>query len=594
MATLNPPILASDIDAKSPVDETLMGAIKSNLERVDDAITAAVSSNPVSFRVNGPLSGIPSGRAKRIDTAHFGLNQTLSYCKLFLDKPGTEGTLECDLRKLYRTESPIKSIDYQFTGSTQAIAMSVTASTRSVTRATPTVSTQSISYWKAALNIQSVVQQVTTGYWQINLDQAPDANYEADDYILIAGTTNWNGTYQIVRVNDYGSRSLTVYRASGGVAQTSAAGTIQLRAYSFNYVNPVSTEFAAGELVTMTGHTNAVSNGFFYIHAINSGGNNIVTKKATDSAKISGGVTQAGIAGTAVCHRMKYNLAAPASTAEFIPGEYMQAISHTYAELNMSYSAASATLKVVAVNDGGNNVKAYTSRTDNAAGPREQATVAGTIGACHWVYSLSTSPAGKVSVGDTVIMTGHTLSGSDGTYTVREVSRGGLNNIVVYSWTTYTQAGVAGAVKTLNKVVSFQTDQSSLYQVGDHVEIEGATSAYNNLGLTSNLGHLIKQINYGGGANYNIVIEFDTTSTQTVPFGWVALTSRSVFSTRPKVSVIPSVSSALKGALGQGNVRQETTSAVFNSNAQIETGSIIGLYVLSVPTGADTFSLLVR
>lgn len=570
---LTPQILATDVDALSPLDEYLMTAVRSNLDRIDGNITSGALSPVIQFKLNGPLDMIPNGKARRVDTAYITNSQAFASCALFLDEPGTSGTLEVDLRKITTPNIPITAITPQFSAATQSVARAGSAlATQSITRTTSQISTQSITQFKASLNVQSIIG-LGSNLWQINLNSAPDSDWVVGDTVTIASATSAgnNGSFTIVRVNDYGSSSVVVSNASG-VEQTAAAGTCTLRAYAYNFVNPVNSEFVAGESVLFASHSTAGNNGTFTVYATNSGGNNLVVKNAS-------GATQGSAAGTADVLRFSYNLLSAATAADYVIGDTLLAASHTSGGNNGNF-------RITGVNKSGNNVQVY-----NPSGAT-QGSVAGNINSNQWVYTFLTDPSADVSVGDDLYFSGHTSSVNDGQYTVRQVKRTALNNVCVFNASGAAQAGVAGTAAHTRKLVKFATNQSTKFEVNASlVEIEGVPSSFYLTPLSSDLGHRVLQVNRGGGANYNIVIKVDgDCPAQNAPAGWISVESRSIFSVTPKIAVTPNASRTL----GQTEARSQTTDGVFVSGFSLTTGEKIGLYILSVPTGADSCALQVR
>ncbi|NBW80084.1 MAG: hypothetical protein EBR27_13950, partial [Betaproteobacteria bacterium] len=126
-----------------------------------------------------------------------------------------------------------------------------------------------------------------------------------------------------MEVNQSGFASVVISNPSG-VAQTGAAGTAQLQLMSYNFTNPVSTEFVAGEQAVFASHTSANNNGTLTIYKINQSGNNIWVKK-------SNGVTQGAAAGTASVGRWVFVYSSAPATPDFTVGESAKMASHTNA-----------------------------------------------------------------------------------------------------------------------------------------------------------------------------------------------------------------------------------------------------------------------
>lgn len=587
--TLNPEILSTDVDALSPIDETLMGAVRENLIRIDSSLYGAGSAfTPViQFKVNGLLEAIPNGRLKRADTAFITSEQALAAAQLWLDVPGTSGTLEVDLRKVTTPKMPILAIEPIFQAAITTFAHPAALNTQSVTRTTAQVGTQSITELKPALNVLSIVG-LGANLWQYNLSAAPDADWVVGDTVTFTSCTAAanNGSFQIVRVNDYGSSSVIISNASG-VAQNSAAGSALLRAYKYNLVNPASSEFVAGESALFSGHTTAANNGTLLIYAVNSGGNNLVVKNPS-------GATQANAVGTVDVLRFSYALASAAPASDFVVGDSLSAASHTS-------SANNGIFKITAVNNAGNNVQVY-----NTAGV-VQGSAAGNVGASIAIIGLNSNPTGQLSTGDVVrvpdldLTTSPYNSISETTvnilenvyrssgFTVREINRGGTNNVVVASGRLAPVAVVAGTLLTQKKKVVFALDPSGVLSTDSWVEIEGTPSGFYTTPEVSDLGHQVLEVNRGGGANYNVVIEVEGNApSQSSPAGWVSVESRSVFTTTPKITI-----SDATRTLGQGQAQVQTNPAVLDSTL-IPAGTRLALYILSVPAGAENMALQVR
>ena len=170
-----------------------------------------------SFKLNGPLDMLPNGKARRVDSCYISSAQAFSACEVFLDDPGTTGTLEVDVRRITTPKIPITGITPIFSASTQSIARAGSSlSTQSITRTTAQISTQSITQWKSSINVQSIIA-LGSNLWQYNLSSAPDSDWVVGDTVTFASCTTAanNGSFTIVRVNDYGSTSVVVTNASG-------------------------------------------------------------------------------------------------------------------------------------------------------------------------------------------------------------------------------------------------------------------------------------------------------------------------------------------------------------------------------------------
>lgn len=570
---LNPNILTTDVDALSPIDEYLMTAVRSNLERLDSQLTGAdsVLSPIVQFKLNGPLDALANGRAKRIDTAFITGEQSLGGCQLTLDVPGTSGTLEVDLREITTPRIPITGIEPIFQTTIDSITRAGTAySTQSITRTTTQLATQSVSYFREALDVVSIIA-LGSNLWQYNLSEAPDEHWQVGDSVTFASCTTAanNGTFEIVRVNDYGSASVIVTNASG-VEQVSQAGTATLQAYSYNFTNPVDEEFVAGENCTMAGHANAANNGSKLIYAVNLGGNNIVTKGT--------GVEQSAVGGTADVLRFSYNFSIPAPEADYQVGDTLLAASHSSAANNGNF-------RITGVNRGGNNLQVY-----NPSGVI-QGGIAGNVNSNQWIIAIPVDPSEDYSVGEKVVISGATNAANNGQFEVRQVNRSLTNNLTVFNAGGVAQAGAAGVVKHTKKKVKFATDQSDKFTTESLIEIEGAPSSFYSTPNYFDIGHRVLEINRGGGANYNVVIEVEGDApSQNAQAGWVSVESRSVFETTPKIVITPDA----ERTLGQAAVSVQTVPGVYAEELSLAAGTRLSFYVLSSPVGAETVGLQVR
>lgn len=553
------PIAPSQTDAKSPIDQQLMDAIRLDLDYLDTQIGGGGGGGYVNFRVNGPLWQIKPllsiGYGKKMDGAIVVSASTFSRCRMSLIKGGTSGALEADVLRHIAVNHPITRITAQYQGATQSIGRLGTAlNTQSISVATPTISTQQITKVKPALNIRSIIN-IGGNNWLYTFTGTTllDADYQVGDSMLFAGATNANnnGEKVITQVNYDGLPSVVVSNASG-VEQTTANGTGILSMYSYQYLATVNANFAAGESVIFAGHTFAGNNGTKTIYAINSGANNII-------CKFAGGQEQLGVAGTAACTRWVYSYAAPVDNTHYIVGEKALFASHTAGANNGSFI-------IRAVNDGGNNIK-----VTNIAGVT-QAGAAGNVNTLRWLYATPVDVSADIAVGDKVELTGHTNALNNGLFEVKTVNRFLVNNIEIYNESGVAQAGIAGTITTALKVVWFEVDYNTSYLANtSKVLLEGLKSQSDNLALE----FLVKEVNRGGFTNYNIVIYAEYLDLQGGAAGRVAAEARSIFTTRPRIEV------------AQANrVRnfQFTSNAVFAVGA-IPADSLLSLDILEIPEG---------
>jgi hypothetical protein len=515
--------------------------------------SSAGAVTPFVWEVMGKLSPLRSYK-RSIAIGLVNAAFTPSTCRWSLKRSGLSGTLGFDIRKHTAPKTPIIGIDAQYTAATSSIAQQGTAiNTQSIARATTQIATQSITHAKAALNINSIIS-LGGSLWQYNLASALSSDDLVGDSIVVASATSGgnNGTFVIVDINRGGGVNVVVTNASG-VAQTTAAGTVQSKIMSYNYSVAVNAHFTAGEIVNLASHTTAANNGnTFAIYAINQGGNNIWVKNAT-------GVLQAGVAGTADCNRFTYAYTAAASSTDYIVGEKAKMASHTTAANNGNFT-------IKAVNSGGNNIIVY-----NSAGV-VQAGVAGNALPNRWKYNLPSDPTAQVTAGDTMYMLGHTSAANDGVFTIKETT---VSTVVVYNESGVAQASTPGNVYTTKKLVKFSSDQSTVYSTASYIEMASTSSGLYNF-ADNRAPYQVLQVNRGGGANFNVVIDVPMALPQANPAGYIQLEMQSVFSS------VPSISVDLTGTVPNQNIVGSST----NLNATlIPANTPVMLYITSMMVG---------
>lgn len=547
------PIAASQTDAFSPVDDNLMDSIRLDLNYLD-GLTSAGNYN-FSFGLDGQLIGA-AGFKRAVDVIPLYKSYGLGTCRFGLKKSGSSGSLQFDIRKHVEVKIPITEIAHQLDLATQSIANIAPAlATQSITLATPTISTQTITFAKATINVQSIIL-LGNNRVRYNLASAPDSDWAIGDSVTFAGCTSGanNGTFVLVEINQSGFPSVVISNASG-VAQTSAAGTAQLQLMSYNYVNPVSAEFVAGEQAVFASHTSANNNGTLTIYKINQSGNNIWVKK-------SNGVTQGAAAGTAQVGRWVYTYTLAVSSPDFTVGEKAKMASHTSGANNGNFT-------ITALNSGGNNIVVY-----NPAGVAQGA-AAGTANTNRWIYSLPSDPSSNISAGQTSQLESHTTAANNGIFTVKQVNRSSLNNIVIYNESGVAQAGVAGNTRHTRKLIKFSSDQSASFSLLSYIEMVGTVSGYYL--KNESVGPLpVLEINRGGGANYNVVIDMPSAPSQASPAGYVQTEMKSIFNTPPTLA--NDLTSLESNEWTSGS----STDFVAGTLAA---GTFLGLYLLSIPTG---------
>jgi hypothetical protein len=548
------PISVLQTNAKSPVDQDLMESIRINLDYLDTQVTGG--STLFQFNLNGKLS---SARAYRgpVDTAVYFSDFVPGVCRALLKKSGLSGSLRFDLRKVSKPKTPIIGIDHQFEGSSQSIArISSSIATQSVQRSIAQINTQSISFAKSQLSIQSIVN-VGSNRWRYNLSgPLLDSDFVLGSSILIAGAISAgnNGTFTILYVNQSGFPSIVVNNPSG-VAQTGAAGTADLRLYSYNYSNPVNSDYISGEVVTFATHTNALSNGQKTIYKTNQAGNNIWVFDAT-------GVVQAGVAGRADVNRWIFAYGSAVSTDHYAIGETALMAAHTAAGNNTNKL-------IVDINRSGNNLIIY-----NPAGV-VQGGAAGNASPNRWVYALSTNPSTNVTLGDTISFEGHTNAANNGIFDIKIVNFSASNNLVVFNQSGVAQAGSAGNPRHTRKLIKFANDESANYTTDSFIEMQGIVS-----GLYQQTGNReqfkVLEVNRGGGANYNVVIEAGNAPSQTSPAGFIILEAKSLFISPPSIPV------ELVGEEPDKAIKVQSTNFVAGT---VSTNTPVLLYILEIPLG---------
>jgi len=551
-------LASTEVDAKSPLDDALFEKIKDNFDDLNSRVITAGNS-PFVWELSGPLREI--AYLKR--SVGFGLINkefTPSVCRFMLKKSGTSGSLAFDIRKHTRVNVAITGIDHQYSAATQSIARITGAATQSVTRAASQISTQSITFAKAAINVESIIQVPGTTLWRYNLASAPDSDWVVGDVVTFSSCTNAanDGNFALVEISQSGHPSVVVSNGSG-VAQTGAAGSCQIRILSYNFTNPVASEFAAGEIATFASHTSGTNDGALTIYAVNQSGNNIWVKRTS-----SDGAVQAGVAGTVDTNQWKYTYSAAVSTTNFVVGEKAYFSGHTNSNNDGAYL-------IKAVNSGGNNIIAY-----NSAGVT-QGGVAGNGDTNRWKYALPSDPSSQISAGDTVYLSGHTDSDeNDGTFTVKEVNNSAGNNVVIYNTAGVAQGGAVGNTYTTRKLVKFAADQSANFTTDSYIEMTGCPSGLYNF-TEGRAPFRVLQVNRGGGANYNVVIDNPTAPSQASPAGMVAVEMKSIFNTAP------SLASSVVGLTANENIVGTSTDLI---STAITAQTPLMVYLTEIPSGA--------
>ena len=547
------PISAGQTDAKSPVDDNLMDSIRQDLDYLDSLLSGG--NYNFSFGLDGQLIGA-FGFRRAIDVVPLYKEFAPSTCRFGLRKSGISGVLQIDIRRHNVCEIPITGIDHQYDQATQSIAnIAPGLATQSITLVTPAISTQTITFAKSAVNVNSIIL-LGSNRVRYNLASAPDSDWAIGDSVTFAGCTAGanNGTFTITEVNQSGFPSVVIINASG-VAQTGAAGTAQLQLMSYNFTNPVSTQFVAGEQAVFASHTSANNNGTLTIWKINQSGNNIWVKK-------SNGVTQGAAAGTVSVGRWVYTYTSAVPTPDFTVGERAKMASHTTGANNGNFT-------ITALNSGGNNIVVY-----NPAGVAQGA-AAGTANTNRWIYSQPIDPSTQFIAGQFAQMENHTTAANNGRLQVVQVNRSALNNVVVYNEAGVAQAGIAGNTRHTRKLVKFSSDQSAIFTTLSFIEIIGTVSG--SYVKNDSVGPIpVVEVNRGGGSNFNVVIDLFGAPSQASPAGYVMTEMKSIFTSAPSLSM--DVTSL------EANDWIKTSSTSFVAGT-IPAGTFLGLYVLQWPSG---------
>lgn len=565
-ATITP----AQVDAKSPIDEQLMEAIREDLYDLDSRISSAGAFD-YQFKINGDLSPLadatrPGTLLKprcRLDGGLISKDTVFQACRLLLEDFGDGGEIEVDVRAYTFPNAPISAVTPLFSSPIDSIGRVGTAiSTQSIARSTSQISTQSIAQWKTPINISSIVDvgiapqdSLYRQRFRINLSSAPDSDYVVGDTITTSGADDGanNGNFVIASVNEDGGNNIVVYNGSG-VEQNGANGTLVLAAWKLTYTNPVSTQFAQGEMVTLASHTSGSNNGQFSIYAINQGGNNIIIKSSTM-------VAQGGAVGNANVNRWLIT-ASSTVPANYAVGEYAILASHTS-------GVNDGIFPIRGVNQGGNNICIY-----NASGAA-QAGAAGTFNTNRWALAFASDPSGGVQVGDSIINSGTTAGLSDGTFTVVDVNNNAGNNVVISrgsSNVNYAQGGSGGSTFTLKKMVKFFSNQSSI-TTNSRIKIQ-------NSPIIVEEDYTVLEVNRGGGSNYNAVIEGGGAAEQFGAAGRVVAESKSIFDTKPSMEC-PLYSDNFEDTYGR-----VSDNAVLNSTRKIvSAGTVVMADITKIPYG---------
>jgi hypothetical protein len=552
------PIAPSQTDAKSPIDQQLMDALRLNQEYLETQVGAGSAGGVLNFRVNGTLARVREslhvGTGKALDGGIISNATTFSGAKLYLERGGTSGKLEVDVYRNRNLQHAIETISAQYSGATQSIGrLGSPLNTQAVSIATPIIDTQQITKPKAALDIESIcVLEDDDVLYTFSGTTPLDADYQIGDNVLFSSCANANnnGEKVIKAVNYDGLPSILVSNALG-VDQTTAVGTAVLSLYEYTYLAIVDDDIVAGESVILAGHTTPANNGTREVYKTNQGGNNIWFKYA-------GGATQGGVAGTAQTTRWVYVYSSAPADTQYIVGEKADFTGHTSGANNGKFI-------IRRVNEGGDNL--YVTNLSGVA----QAGAAGVANTLRWLYTMPTDPSSDIAVNDTVVLTGHTNALNDGTFNVQFVKRFTIDNIEIYNENGVAQAGIAGTLNTALKIVSFRQDHSAQYIANtSKVILEGVKGVTGNVIFEFD----VKEINRGLGL-FNLVIFAPELQAQACTSGRVAREIRSIFVIRPKLETEQ-----------DGVIRnfQQDDGATFAVGG-VSAGDILTLEILEIPQG---------
>lgn len=553
------PIAASQTDANSPVDDNLMDSIRLDLDYLENVISTQGAI--FTFNANGPLRRLAPYK-KPIDTVAMYNQFKPTKVRALLKKSGLSGTLQIDIRRMSTPKTPIVGIAHLFDSGTQSVGnIAPVLATQSISRSASPISTQSITFAKAALNIQSIIN-VGVNLWRYNLDAAPDSDWLSGATVTFGSCSNAlnDGTFSIIEINQSGYPSVVISNSSG-VSQNSAAGSAQINIMSYNQSNPVSAEFLAGDQSVFAGHTSGTNDGTFAIYKTNQAGNNIWV--------VHTGVTQGAASGTVSNLVWVFTFTSAPVTPDFTVGEKAKMASHTSGGNNGNFA-------IRAISSGGNNLYVY-----NPAGVA-QAGVAGNVNTNRWVYALSVNPTADITAGDSLQLETHTAPGNNGIFVTKQVNHLGTNNVVIYNESGVTQGTVTGFVRTVKKLIQFSSDQSTVYSIGNYIDIIGVNDPLYNY-TNGNDSFPIIAINYGGGANYNVVISVPTASKQVSPAGYIYTLASSILTAPFTIAADTTGQATSQGAPDANRFVQGSTTNV--DGLLIPDGTPVALFVLSVPGG---------
>lgn len=546
------PIDPSQTDANSPVDSNLMDSIRLDLDYLDGVI--ASQGVTINFNVNGKLNRL-RGFKKPLDTVPLYNEFTPNKVRMTLKKSGNSGNIRVDIRKMKSPKIPIIGVSHLFESATQSIGnINPALPTQSIARSTPQIATQSITYAKNPPNVLSIIN-IGGNLWRYNLDSAPDSDYDGAQITFSACTAGGNnGTFDIIERNQSGYPSIVVDNPSG-VVQLSPSGAAQSEIMSYNFSNPVNVDFVPGDKAVFASHTSGLNNGTFTIFKINQGGNNIWV--------VNQGATQGSPAGNTNVLVWTFTFLTAAPTPDFTVGEKAKMTSH-------SSGGNDGNLLIRRINSGGNNLVVY-----NESGVA-QAGVAGAVGTNRWSYSLGVDPSTFISQGDSVQLEGHTNPLNNLITTAVQINRLAVNNIIIYNEDGVAQGSSVGFVRTSKKLIKFESDMSANFLSNvSLVDLTGLIDQVYNESQYRDAYPVLDQ-NFGGGANYNLVILVPGGTSQDSPAGYVYTEYRSILTA-------PFTMASDATALSENRYVNAQTSSV--DGDPIPDQTTLGLFVLETSNG---------
>lgn len=520
MALILPfPINANRTDAKSPINQDLFDDLRLNQEFLCDQLGALGGGVVFEFKVNGllALSGVQDDikLGRRYDSAFVPSAFSPARARMYMEVGATSGKLKADAHYNVELNHPIIKIDHQMDLLTQDIARAGAGfATQAIARATPQIATQAINTFHATKNIETI-SILPSG--NILVTFAGTAILEEDEYLVgdlfeISGATAGanNGKFAIIGVNYDGLPSI-LYANGAAVEQTATAGTGRLFTFEYVFAGAVDDDFTEGETALFAGHTDANNDGNLIVWKINQAGNNIIVKATNINA-----VVQAGIAGTVDTHRWEYTFLAPVD-ADFLVGETVEFSGHTSGGNDGDFELKKK------------NVPANTVVIHNQVGV-VQAGIAGTMDSNHWIYALPSDPTGEILVGENVEFATHTSALNDGEFTVLEINKNAVNNIVIYNPVGVAQVGVAGTTRHTRKIVTFTDDKSADFILDESfAALEGLVTP------SDEDEYQVKEINRGTVLDFNIVIYAPFLTAQLTRSGRVSYNKVSLFATLPEI-----------------------------------------------------------